>query len=74
MVTEGQIKPRGLGEHGLVVREGIEARFTVVRTHAAFANAAKTHFARGEVDYGVVYTTTAKGKPIGNSLNPHRIV
>ena len=63
LITHRQIKPCFFIYDAFIVGEGIEAFFSVLRAHSAFAEAAEAHFAGGKVDDGVVDASPAVAAP-----------
>lgn len=66
LVAHRHIYPRLFVENAFVMRERVEAGFTVVRAHAALAHAAEAEFACCEVYDGVVHTAAAVTAAFGN--------
>lgn len=58
-IAEGEVQPVFLVDYGLRVGEGLKARPSMVGAHAALTDAAKAHFAGGEVYDDVVDAAAA---------------
>ena len=60
LIPHGEVQPDFFVYNAFAVGEGVEACFPVIRTHAAFAKAAKAHFTGGQMDDGIVDTAAAE--------------
>ena len=74
LIAHRQIYPRLFINDGLIVRKGVEARLAVIRAHAALADAAKAHFAGGQMDDHVIDTAATVGQLGGDPTDPLFVV
>ena len=51
------------------MRKAVEAAFAVISAHAAFSDAAEAHFARCEMDDGIVDTAATVGQTFVDRLD-----
>ena len=65
LIAHRQIDPKLFVYNALVMRKGVEACFAVISTHSALPYSAKSHFAGGKMDYGIIYASAAKGNCFG---------
>lgn len=73
LITHGKIHPGFLVNDALVMGEGVKSGLSVVSSHAAFAKAAKAHFAGGQVDDSVIDAAAAKAAA-GSNLTDRRLI
>ena len=60
LIPHRKIEPCLFINDALVVCKGIEAVFSVIRSHAALSEAAESHFAGGKMDDRIVDTSAAE--------------
>ena len=68
-VSYRQVNPVLSVKNTLRVGECVEAVPSVIGTHTAFTNAAKSHSINGNVHKGIVYTATTKTATLNYAVN-----
>ena len=60
LIPHRQIQPGLFIHDALIMRKGVEACFSMIRAHAALAEAAEAHLAGGQMDDGVIDAAAAE--------------
>ncbi len=66
LIAHGQVQPGFFVYNALIMGEGVKAGLSVISSHTAFAKSSEAHFCGGQVDDGVVDTSSAESAAGGD--------